>query len=169
MPSIRLFLVAALLFAAGAGCGGKKKEITSLERKQAAALVSEAEFAATLRDWPRAEGLLAQAAELVPDTGELWLKLGSTRMKLGRRDSAKAAYKNAYDAFDDQMKAKKTDPEPRLQQVTVLALLGHPENARELLEKTARDFPDHRDVRLFIEQKRLDRMLADPQFKELAL
>lgn len=152
-----------------AGCGGKKKEITSLQRKQAAALVSEAEFAVTIRDHARAEGLFAQAVELTPDAGELWLRLGWSRMKQGNRDGAKKAYQAALAALQSAAKEKKDDPEPQLQQASVLALLGRSDEARELVEKLGQRFPENRAVRAFVEQKTLDRMLADPQFKELAL
>ena len=76
---ILIFASAALLLAAG--CKPKTKAITSLERKEAANLVSEARFAITLRDDARAEGLLAQAAQLCPDTGDYWLNLGMTRRR----------------------------------------------------------------------------------------
>lgn len=172
-----LFLLAAIL-ALGAGCGGgKKKEITTLQRKEAAALDSEAQFAFTVKDFARAEGLLARATELAPDTGALWLRLGMMRMRLGQRDGAKAAYKSALAAFqdaaeaveDDPDPAKRNDPEPMLQQVTALALLGRVDDARKVITQITKRFPEHRAVRTFVEQKNLDRMLADPQFKELAL
>ena len=47
--------------------------------------------------------------------------------------------------------------------------LGRTDDARALAEKLARDFPDNRLLRSFVDDKRLDRMLADPAFKELAL
>src|SRR5688572_146603 len=43
-------LLAAIAMAGATGCGAKKKEITSLERKEAANLVSEAQFALTLKE-----------------------------------------------------------------------------------------------------------------------
>ena len=151
---------------ATAGCS--KKEITSLERKQAAALVSEAQFATTMRDFARAETLLAQATSLCPDTGAYWLQLGASRIKLGQREPARAAYKGALKAFEDTAKKQK-EPEAALQQVYVLALLGRVDDARALQEKLVSRYPDSRDVKIFVEEKRLDRILADPGFKQMAL
>lgn len=161
------FWIAAVLLLLGAGCG-KKSEITSLQRKEAATLLSEAQFALTLRDLKRAEGLLAKATALCPDAGDSWVSLGSVRMKLGQRDAAKTAYKWALTAFEDAAAKNKTDPEPLLQQVTVLALLGRVTDARALADKLPARFPAHRSVRMFVEGKNLDRLLADPKFKEVA-
>ncbi|PTX90752.1 tetratricopeptide repeat protein [Opitutus sp. ER46] len=160
-----LMLVAALL--ALPGCA--KKEITPLQRKQATQLVSEAQFAATLRDFARAEGLLAQAVELCPDEGDTWVNLGSARLRLNQRDGAKAAYKSALEAFKAAAKKDKTDPAPALQQVYVLALLGQIDDARALLEKLPARYEGNREVKAFIEEKRLDEILANPRFKQSAL
>ncbi|MSU23462.1 MAG: hypothetical protein EXS32_06515 [Opitutus sp.] len=160
-------LVGAMLF--GAGCKPKAKVITSLQRKEAATLVSEAEFAVSLRDFARAEGLLAKAVGLCPDAPEYWLSLGTTRMKLHQRDGAKAAYLRGLAAYADAEGRDPKEAEPRLQQVYVLALLGRGDDARALLAKLAAKFPDNRNIRLFLEDKRLDRMLADPKFREIAL
>lgn len=162
-----IFSLLAALLIAGSGCG-KKKEITSLQRKEAASLVSEAQFALTLRELPRAEGLLTKAAALCPDTGDYWTTLGTVRMRMGRRDAAREAYKRGLKAFEEVAALNKADPEPLLQQVTVLALLGRVSEARTLTEKLGGRFPSNRKVRLFIEGKNLDRMLADPGFKEIA-
>jgi tetratricopeptide (TPR) repeat protein len=167
-----IVVIAALMVALATGCGGQKKkasEITSLQRKEAANLASEAQFALTLRDHARAEGLFLKAAELCPDTGEYWLILGQTRMKLSQKDGARTAYKQALDAFEAEAKAKPTEPQPVLQQVTTLALLGRYDEARALIGKLPTLFPDNRAVRSYGDNKTLDRMLADPKFKELAL
>lgn len=169
MKLTRIFLMAATILALASGCGVKKKEITSLQRKEAANLVSEAQFAVTLRDYARAEGVLAKAAELCPDTAEYWISLGSARMRLGQRDAAKKAYQSGLAAYEQEAAEKKTDPQPVLQQVTVLALLGRVDEARALLEKIPARFPDNRTIRAAVEGKMLDRMLADPKFKEVAL
>lgn len=152
-----------------AGCG--KKEVSELQRKQADHLVAEAEFAITLRDWARAENLLAQASALVPDNGVVWTNLGSVRVRLNQKGAAKEAYLKALKAYEDEAAADKTksDPEPWLKQVYVLALLGRTNDGRALLEKTARQFPGHRNVKAFVERKQFDAMLADPNFKQAAL
>lgn len=82
-----------------AGCGLGKNKITDLQRKEAAHLASEAEFAMTLRDYARAEGTLAKVVELCPDTGPYWMNLGTARIRLGNRGGAKEAYQSALRAF----------------------------------------------------------------------
>lgn len=165
----RIWALAAVAFVLGGGCGEKKKEITELQRKEAAHHVSEAQFALTMRDYARAETSLAKAVELTPDEGAWWISLGAARLKLGKRDGAKAAYQDALTAYEAEAKRSRNDPGPWLQQVQVLALLGRKDDARDQLEKTVKQFPGHRDVKLFVEGKQLDRMLADPKFREMAL
>jgi tetratricopeptide (TPR) repeat protein len=166
-----LLLAAVATLVGQAGCGAKKKEITDLERKQAALLASEAQFAMNLRNWAEAEAALAKVVEKVPDTGAYWVSLGAMRIRLGKRGEAKSAYEGALRAFEAEAQAKETkaDPEPWLQQVYVLGLLGRTDAARTMLDKTAKQFPDHRNVKLFVEGKQFDQMLADPRFKEMAL
>jgi Flp pilus assembly protein TadD len=161
------WLILVVTFFGVLGCA--KKEISPLQRKQAATLVSEAEFAATMRDFARAEGLMVQATTLCPDTGMYWVSLGSTRVRLGQRDAARNAYEHALAAFGGAVGRGKSDAEPALQQVYVLALLGRVDDARRLQEKLLTLYPNERDVRSFVEDKRLDHILADPQFKQLAL
>ena len=140
-----------------------------MERKQAANFVSEAQFATTLRDFSRAEGLYVQATTLCPDTAPYWMSLAAVRLRLGQRDGARDAYSHALKAFEQAAAENKTDSEPALQQVYVLALMGRVDDARTLLGKLPDRFPNDRGVRNFVEDKRLDRLIADPQFKQLAL
>ncbi len=51
----RARLLLGLLALGLAGCG--PREVTPLQRKQGASLASEAVFAVSIRDYPRAEGL----------------------------------------------------------------------------------------------------------------
>lgn len=163
----------ALVFASIAvvGCKPKPKPITELQRKEADHLVAEASFAMNLRDWARAEGLLAKATQLTPDAGVYWLSLGSMRVRLGNKAGAKQAYESALKVFQAEAAsdAGKKDPDAWLKQMQVLALLGRTEEARAMLEQTAKRFPDNRNVRAFVDGKQFDRMLADPVFKQGAL
>lgn len=162
---------AAVLLAA-IGCGpAKKSQITELQRKEAAHHASEAQFALTLRDYARAEASLAKAVALAPDDGRLWVNLGAARVRLGNRDGAKQAYQGALKAYEADAKDEKfkTDPEPWLRQAYVLALLGRSADAQNVVSKTAENFPGHRAVRRFIEDKELDRLSSDPAFREMAL
>jgi tetratricopeptide (TPR) repeat protein len=169
MKFARLVILVAVALAVAGGCGRKKKEITELQRKEAALQASEAEFSMTMKRWDEAEAALAKATTLAPDTGQYWVSLGSMRMKQGKRDAAREAYKGALQAFEDTAAKEKTDAGAWLQQVYVLALLGRVDDARARLEKAAKQFPDQRNVRLFVESKQIDKMLADPKFKENAL
>ena len=165
-----IFGVALGLLVAG-GCKPKGKDIPTLTRKEAATLVGDADFAVTLRDLAKAEGLYAKAVELCPDTGEYWLSLGTTRARLKQRDGAKKAYQGALAAFEAVAKDPKNakDSGPALQQVYVLALLGRVDDARALVEKTKKAFPGDINVRKFVEGRQLDAMLASPMFKEVGL
>eukprot|EP01031_Cornospumella_fuschlensis_P048113 gene48113-58932_t len=93
-------ILGALLILIAAGCKPKAADITSLQRKEAANLVSEAQFAMSIRDYARAEGLLTKATALEFDNGNYWISLGSMRVRLGQRPAAKAAYESALHAFE---------------------------------------------------------------------
>lgn len=160
-------LAAAVALFATAGCA--RKPITKLDRLKAANLVSEAQFAVTVREYPRAESLFQRATALCPDTGEYWISLGSIEMRLRHRSAARDAYRHALRAYEDAADANRASAAPALQQVYVLALLGRVGDARGLLAKLGRRFPRDPDVTDFIQEKRLDVILADPQFKALAL
>lgn len=168
LPRI-FFLPAAAAALLAVGCKPRPKPVTSLQRKEAEQAASEAQFALTLHDYTRAEAELAKAAETCPDNGDYWVNLGSVRMHLGQRDGAKAAYRHALGAFEDAAALAPKDAEPVLRQISVLALLGRTDDARALAAKLADRYPDSRNARLFVENKLLDRMLADPVFKEVAL
>lgn len=165
-------IVTGLALLAGLfGCGGSRSEITERQRKEADHLVAEANFAITLRDWPRAEGLLVKASGLVPDNGDVWTMLGSTRVRLANKSGARDAYLKGLKAYEAEAAspAAKNDPEPWLDQVYVLAALGRVSDARTLVEKIGRQFPSHPRVRAFVGGKQLDQLLADPKFREVAL
>ncbi len=153
-----------------AGCKPKPKEITSLQRKEAASLASEAQFALSVRDAARAEASLAKAAALAPDTGDYWLELGRCRVRLGQRGTAKDAYIAALDAYEaDAMRAANLRTPSILRRIYVLALLGRVDEARTLLAKAQKESPDDRDLRAFADRRQIEQMLGSPAFKEAAL
>jgi tetratricopeptide (TPR) repeat protein len=169
VSSRRLLLLSCALVMV-IGCGKPRaKPVTEHQRKEAEHLVAEASFAMNLRDWARAEGLLAKAVKVTPDVGAYWVNLGSTRVRLGNKSGAKDAYQSAIRSYELEANAKPQDADPWLKQVPVLALLGRVDDARALLTKTAKKFPDNRAVRVFVEGKHLDKMMADPSFKQGAL
>ena len=154
-----------------AACGKPRKEITELQRKEAAHLATEAQFAMNMRDWTRAERVLTQIVQTVPDEGVYWTSLGAMRLKLGNRAGAQQAYQEALKAYEDEAAADKTkaEVEPWLKQVQVLAMLGRIDDARKRLDQVVKKFPQDRRVRAFVDGKQFDKMIADPMFKQGAL
>jgi tetratricopeptide (TPR) repeat protein len=100
---------------------------------------------------------------------EYWLNLGTVRRRLGNRDGAKAAYEQMLDLVRDIYRHDSKDPGPLLQQIYVLALLGRMDEARAVLERAQKDHPDDGNVRAFVEGHQLERLQADPTFKDIAL
>jgi len=161
-------LIASLLlavFVVTAGCGPK---ITPLQRKEAASHFSEAQFAVTLRDWARAEELLAKAAALAPDNGEYWLNLGSVRRRLDNRSGARKAYEQAAAAYGAAYEADPKDPQLLMQQIYAYALLNQEKKALKVLERAHKDHGGVPGVRNFTPEA-LKRMQEDPGFKEMAI
>lgn len=168
MKLLPLLLVTVAL-ALAAGCKPKAMDIPPLQRKQAANLVSEGQFALTLRDYARAEPLFEQAAKLCPDNGDYWVNLGVTRRRQGNSSGAKAAYEKARSAYHDAFEIDPKQSDALLQEVYTLALLGRADDARKALTKAQERLPDNRAIKGFTETKQLDRLLEDPGFKEIAL
>jgi len=165
-----LTLAAAAALLLGPGCKPRAKEVTSLQRKEAASLASEAQFALSMRDYVRAESVLARAASLCPDTGDYWLELGRCRVRLGQRNTAKDAYKSALAAYEDDAAGDGTSrARALLRQIYVLALLGRVDDARSLVAKVQKEMPNNRDVRAFVEERQFEQMLASAAYKETAL
>ncbi|MBI5768199.1 MAG: hypothetical protein HZA93_10415 [Verrucomicrobia bacterium] len=163
-----LFLIIAAMALSGSACSrSKSKEITSLQRKEAASLVSEAQFAVQMRDLPRAEGLYAKATALCPDDGKYWVDLGALRARMGNKRAARDAYQSALAAYETVKEEEVA--QALMQQVYVLALLGREKDARAVLAKAQKKFPDHRAVKGFSAGGQFEKMLADPRFKEIAL
>ncbi len=107
---------------------------------------------------------------LCPDTGDYWLELGRCRVRLGNRGTAKDAYKSALAAYQiDATRDAAIRVPSLLRQIYVLALLGRVDEARAVLAKAQKEFPDNRDLRTFAEGRQLDLLLASPVFKESAL
>jgi hypothetical protein len=161
----RLALAAAATLVL-AGC--RAKEITKEQRDQALLDASDAEFAMTIHDLPRAEGMLVKASELCPDEGDLWLKLGIVRMGLKNPDGARQAYKSALSAFVDTCKARPADSAPIIKRAYVLTILGRGDEARSLVADSAAKAPDDRRLQAFVEAKGVDNMLADPALKRIS-
>ncbi|HZZ19226.1 MAG TPA: tetratricopeptide repeat protein [Opitutaceae bacterium] len=161
----RLALAAAAILAI-AGC--RAKQVTTEERNQALLDASDADFAVTIHDMPRAEGMFAKAVELCPDEGDVWLKLAVVRMQLKNPDGARQAYKSALSAFKDASKAHPADSSLILRRAYILVILGRGDEGRRLVEDAAAKAPDDHRLQAFIQAKGLDKMLADPSVKQIS-
>ncbi len=164
---LRCAALGALLLVLVPGCA-KKKEPTERDRKEAAYLISEAQFAMTVREWPRAEGLLVKATELVPQ-GDAWLSLGAVRMRQNNRGGAKDAYQSALKAFEAETALNNRISEPWLKQAFVLGLLGRKSDSQAMIAKAEKIFPNDAKVRALTDPKEFERMFATQNFKDMAL
>jgi tetratricopeptide (TPR) repeat protein len=149
------------------GCA-RRKPVTERDRKEAAHLVSEAQFALSVREWARAEGLFAKAVQVAPQ-GDYWLSLGAVRLKLNNRAGAKAAYQSALKEYEYDAVRRNGLSEPWLKQAYVLALLGRNDDSRALLAKAAKHFPNDAKVRAYSDPKEFERMISSQKFKDMAL
>lgn len=162
---LRLVGVAAAALAL-AGC--RAREISPHDRELAANDLSEAQFATTLKDWPRAEGLYAHAAGLCPDDGTIWENLGVVRMREQNPKGARDAYKTALAAFKDAYKRKPEDSNPLLGAASVLVILGRADEARALVADAVAHHPDDRRLRAFVDASGVDKLLARPGLKDIS-
>ncbi len=168
MNRLAVFLLGFALLLAGCKPAVKSKDITPLQRKQAASFDSEADFAATMKDLPRAEGLYKQATELCPDMPLYWENLGMTQRKMGNPKGARAAYGEALTLYGEHYRREK-NPEDVLQQAWLLALLGRDDEAAKLLQKARASHPNDTRVRQAAEPKWLETLHSNPAFKAIAL
>ncbi|MEI7552395.1 MAG: hypothetical protein WCL24_08680 [Verrucomicrobiota bacterium] len=162
----RARLLLGLLVLGLAGCG--PREVTPLQRKQGASLASEAGFAVSIRDYPRAEGLYAQAVAACPDTADYWLSLGTVRRKRNDRAGARTAYEQALTAARAHDRRDGADDQALLPAFYALVLLDRADDARALLAQARREHPNNRMLRNLADQDEIGRLVADPGFRELA-
>jgi len=162
------FRSALAMAAALALAGCRPREITQLQRDEAANDVSDADFAVTIKDWPRAEGMYAKAANLCPDQGDIWMNLGIVRMRMQNSSGARDAYKSALSAYRDDEKRDPKNPVPVLRHAYALAVLGRADEARSEVADGYARMPDDARLRGFVEGKGIDKMLADPSLKEVS-
>ena len=167
MNRLLVFLLALslpLLF----GCKPKASSITTLQRKQAASVASEAEFATTLKDFKRASALYRQAAQLCPDTPEYQGNLGMVLRQMGDGEGARASYRAAAKLYRDRY-AEAGHPADLLQQATLLILMGDGDGALKLLKKGSAAHPDDALLRDAADPSWLERVRRDPRFSKIAL
>jgi tetratricopeptide (TPR) repeat protein len=156
--------VAVLL--ALAACKPKPVEVSSVARAEALHLATEAQTQTLLRDHAAAEKALARAVELDPTDPGFWSALGRSRMMLGDKSGAKKAYKRELELCEKEAKEKPKDVEAQLSQIRPLVLLNRVDDARKLIEKTARAHPENAQLKRLSEGKELEALLADPKIQE---
>ena len=164
-----LFIASLLGLLVVTGCKPKSSNITSIQRMEAAGLISEAEFAISIRELVRAEKLLTQACALEFDNGKTWISLGMIRVRLGQKPTAKVAYESALHAYEEAYALEPKSAQLYLQQVYLLALLGRMPEARSVLAEIQKKHGADSQVRSFVQSRQLDAMAQAPQFREIAL
>lgn len=161
-----VFACVAVLFSSG--CSQKPKEVPEVVKKEAATLVSEAQFAMSIREFSRAEELIQRALKLREDMPEYWVSLGMARRKQDDKKGARKAYEKALGLHQDRYKSDHA-PEELAQQAFVLALLGRNDEALKVLEKGLKDHPDSAVIKKMADPRGLPRTFQSPQFKELSV
>jgi tetratricopeptide (TPR) repeat protein len=165
-PLFFALVCAAVLLAAG--CSKQPKEVSEVAKKEAAALISEAQFAMSIREYTRAEELVRRALQLHEAMPEYWVSLGMALRKQENKDGARDAYKTALGLHQDRYKAERK-PEELAQQAFVLALLGKTDEALKTLEKGLKDHADSEVMKKMAHPRGLPRTFQTPEFKALAL
>jgi tetratricopeptide (TPR) repeat protein len=159
---------ALVLAAALALTGCSRKVISPIDRAEAANMASEADFAVTVHEYARAEGLLVKATGLCPDSGDSWLALAVTRMHLDDHSGARAAYKSAVKAYKEAYSDDPGNPQALEQEAYALVVLGRQDEARSVAAKARRDHPDDRLIREFVDGGELDRVIGNPELKKIS-
>lgn len=120
-------------------------------------------------DLAGAEKALVQVAKLNPANDDVWFDLGITRARLKDKSGARDAFKKCISACEDAYKKNATTPLYLTKQVRPLILLGRADDARAVLAKAAKLFPENNEIKQLIDAKIVDQFLAAPDYKELAV
>ena len=154
------FLFVSLL----AACGGKK-EVSALEQAQAVQAAGEAGRANFVGNYAAAEKAFARATSLNPNNADYWYNLGIARVRIKDKPGAKSAFKSVISVCEDAFKKDPKNPAWLTKQIPPLLMLGRADEARSLVDKAAKLFPNDPNVRAFKEQKLIDQLLNDPLLK----
>jgi tetratricopeptide (TPR) repeat protein len=160
------FVCVTVLLAAG--CSKKVKEVPEVTKMEAATLISEAQFAMSIREYGRAEELIQRAIDLTDEVPEYWVSLGMTRRKQDNTDGARKAYKRALELHKERYEESKK-PEELAQQAFVLALLGKTDEALKVLENGLKQYPDSPAMKKMADPRGLPSTFQRAEFKELAV
>lgn len=167
MKKFTLLGAAALLAVTGCKQKSQAKEaqISPEARAQAAQVASEGEFSIQVRDYAAAEQSLLKAVALDSITPRYWKELGATRKHLGNTNGAREAYQKSYDLLEAARKKDAGSGGLVLGEVETLVLLGRTQDAKDLLQKTAKDFPHDPTLQQMVSNDIVDKMASDPTIK----
>lgn len=142
-------------------------EISATTKAEAAALVSEAQFALQIREYARAEELMRRTLKLRDDLPEYWVTLGMAAKQAGHASEARPAYEKALTIHRQRYQETKR-PEELGQEAWVLALLGRREEALQVLATGRKAHPDNEALRKLADPRGLARTFDTPEFKAMA-
>jgi tetratricopeptide (TPR) repeat protein len=163
-----LTLVACVVVFALAGCSREPKEVSDGVKAEAATLMSEAQFAMSIREYARAEELIQKALQLREDVPEYWVSLGMVRCKQDKKSSARPAYEKALKLHTARFK-KDNKPEELAQQAFVLGLLGKTDDALKVLADGLKQFPESATMKKMADPRGLPRTFKSEDFKSLMI
>ena len=170
MPKTFKILTAFLFASLLAACGGGKKEVSADDMKQAAQAAGEATWANFQNNYAAAEKALARATTLNPNNADYWFDLAVARVRTKDNAGAKTAFKNALSACKDAFAKDPQNPAWLTKQIRPLIMLGRVDEARALLDKAVKQFPDNAQVRQLKGKEKdvIDALLKDPLLKDFS-
>ena len=131
-------------------------------------LMSEAQFASSIREHSRAAELIERAIKLRDDIPEYWVSLGMARRQQDDKSGARKAYEKALGMHAAAYKKSK-DPEQVGHQAFVLGLLGRSEEGLKILGKGIKDHPENAELKKMADPRGLPNTFKSARFKELAI
>jgi len=162
------FALACAVFLLATGCSKKIEEVSTAVKAETAMLISEAQFASSIREHARAEELIERAIKLREDVPEYWVSLGMARRQQDDKSGARKAYEKALGIHAANYKKTK-DPEQVGHQAFVLGLLGRSEEGLKLLAKGIKEHPENTELKKMSEPRGLPNTFKSSRFKELAI
>lgn len=160
---IAMALATALLL----GC--HKKEVSEHDKMEAANAFSDAQFALSIKDLPRAEAGFQKAAEIVPDNADYQFNLGIAEVKLGKKSDAKGPYKAALAIYQAAYKKDNTNTAAAQQILFILLLLHENDDAKAFLSDLVKAHPENTGLAKFQSSGGVDKLADQPMIKDLAL
>lgn len=141
---------------------GMPKPVERVVEIEADNHMNDAEFAAQIKDWSRAESSIQKAVNLRTDIPQWWINLGSVQKRLGKAGEAKSAYRKAL-SLHEKAYSEGKDPQEVLSLVFVHLLLNEEKKARSALEKGLDKHKEAEILKRFQTQGGIDALLKDPE------